>query len=95
MKPCWNLFSLALPLVGLAVGAVVLNSGGSRGGDWAGAMGSVVMLALAMGVVCVAGEAAAIYAFVRGERMAWLSVLGGVVNAVVILPAAYLTTRIQ
>jgi len=95
MKPCWNIVSLALPAAALFIGTIAMNASGPRGGDFAGALGGVIRLTLAMGVVSLAGEAAAIAALVRGERLMALSLAGVILNAVVILAAAYLASRID
>ena len=43
---------------------------------------------LAFGAACVLGEAAALVSFVRGERHAWLGIVGLILNLVFIVPIA-------
>lgn len=88
MKPFWNVISLALPLAVAILGAIVMLTSRSGGGDFAGRLGSGILFVLAVGAACLAGEVAAIVSLVRGERYAWLAIVGLVLNLVIILPIA-------
>jgi len=88
MKPFWNILSLALPLTVAIGGAIVALTSRGGAGDYAGRLGSGILLVLAVGAACLLGEAAAIVSLFRGERYAWLGVLGLVLNLAVILPIA-------
>lgn len=87
----WNLIAVALPVVAAVVG--VANLGGSGTGDWAGRLGSGVLLVVGMGAACGLGAVAAVVAIVRGEERMWLSVLALVLNLAVALPVAGLLLR--
>ena len=91
--PFWNIVSVAVPFAAIAIGALMLSTGGGRGGDYAGALGSAIVTLIVVGGVCLFGLAAAIAALSRGERMAWLSAIGILVNLSVALPALYLYLR--
>lgn len=94
MKPAfWNLISLAVPVVGCLLGVLILSASRTGTGDYAGALGGGVLFLFGLGAVCVAGEVAAIAALVRGERLAGLSMLGVIVNGVVIAPLLWLLAR--
>lgn len=93
LAPYWNIVSVVLPLAGAFLAAVVLKS--SSPGGFGDAIGGVLKAVIALGTVCLLGEAAAITALVRGERMAGLSILGAILNIVVIVPAIYLASRIE
>jgi hypothetical protein len=67
--------------------------GGSRGGDFAGAIGGGVLFIFGLAAACVIGEIAAWVALLRGERMAWLSILGILGNGIVILPVLLLLLK--
>jgi hypothetical protein len=86
MKPFWNVLSLALPLAVAIGGAIVTVTSRDGAGDFAGRLGSGVLLVLAVGATCVVGEVAAVASLVRGERHAWLAILGLILNLVIILP---------
>ena len=90
--PFWNLVSVALPIAAGVLGIAILSSN-RRGGDYASALGGGILFLLGMAVVSVIGEAAAIAAMYRGERMLWLSVLGIVGNAAVFLPVLFTLLR--
>lgn len=93
LAPHWNIVSLVLPVVAAAIAAAVVAS--SRSSDYASGIGSVLKSLIAVGAVCVLGEVAAIVALVRGERMAWLSAIGAILNLAVILPSLYLVSRTE
>lgn len=93
VAPYWNIVSIALPVAAALVGAAALKA--SSFGDYGGALGGALKTFIVIGGVCVLGEAAAIASLVKGERMAWLSVLGALANLVVILPAFYLASRMD
>ena len=84
VAPLWNVVSVVIPMIAILIGLVAL--GGSRGGDFAGAIGGGVLFIFGLAAACVIGEIAAWVALLRGERMAWLSILGILGNGVVILP---------
>ena len=90
--PRWNIVSIALPVGAFAIGLLLL-SGNSGTGDFAGAMGSGVLLLILVGGSCVLGIVAAIAALVRGERFRWLSLLGLLGNGAIVLPLAGLFLR--
>ncbi len=91
--PLWNIISVVLPLGAAALGVLLLAANPRGGGDFAGAMGSAVLFVFGVGVACGLGAVAAIIALVRGERRAWLSVIGLVGNAAVVLPILALLAR--
>lgn len=93
LAPHWNIVSVALPVFAAAIAAAVLASSSSN--DYASGIGSVLKALIAVGAICVLGEAAAIAALVRGERMAGLSVIGAILNLAVIVPALYLASRVE
>lgn len=93
VAPYWNIVSIVLPVAATLAGAGALKA--SSFGDYGGAIGGALKTFVAIGGVCVLGEAAAIAALAKGERMAWLSVLGAVANLMVILPAFYLASRMD
>ncbi len=82
--PLLGVISLALPALALLIGFIVLS--GSRNGDVARALGGGVLFAFSLAAVCVSGELAALAALWRGERMAWLAVLGIIINGAFLLP---------
>ena len=84
--PLWNIVAVALPGLVLAVGLLMLAGNPSGRGDYAGAMGSAVLLVLGVGAACGLGAVAALVALVRGERLRWLTVLGLIVNGIVVVP---------
>lgn len=83
--------AVGLPLAAVALGVIWLAA--SERTSLAGGIGSVLTLAIVVGVFSLAGEAAAIAALVRDERWAGLSVLGLIINTPAILVAAYLALR--
>jgi hypothetical protein len=93
VSPFWNVLGVVIPFAALLIGIVV--AAGSRGGtgDFAGALGGGVLLIGILGIGCVLGELAAITALVRQERLMWLSIIGIIGNAVVLLPLAGLLLR--
>jgi len=84
--PRWNIISLALPGIALALGLVVLAASPSGRGDHAGALGSAVLLLFGVGAASALGGIAGVIAVARSERLVWLTVLGFVVNGIVLLP---------
>ena len=93
VAPLWNIASVAMPAAAFVIGLLVLA--GSRGGagDFAGALGGGVLFVFAVAGACVIGEIAAWVALVRGERMAWLTMLGIIGNGVVIVPVLLLLLK--
>ena len=89
----WNIVSLALPAGAVLIGVIALLTRGSS--DFATGLGSLFKVTILCGGVCVFGEAAAIAALVRGERMAWLSILGVLANGAILLPAILLLSRMD
>ena len=86
--PRWNIISVAVPLMALAVG-VIQGSGGSSGGNLGVALGNALAVVLWLVVGCVIGLVAALIAVARNERMAWLSVLSLLANGAVVLPILF------
>jgi hypothetical protein len=84
--PCWNIVSIALLVLTIAVGLWVLVSGSSGRGDYYGAMGAAILLLIGGAAACGLGLIAAIIALIRGERMLWLTFIGLVGNAAVVVP---------
>ncbi len=91
--PDWNLIALGPPAAAFVIGLVILSASRSGTGDYAGALGGGLLFLLGLGGVCVLGEAAAVAALVRGERMVWLSILGVLVNGAGILPLLFVLAR--
>ena len=84
--PRWNIISLALPGLALVLGLVVLAAHPSGRGDYAGALGSAVLLLFGVGAASALGAIAGVIAVARRERLAWLTVLGFIVNGIVLVP---------
>jgi len=84
--PRWNIISLALPGIALALGFVVLAASPSGRGDYAGALGSAVLLLFGVGAASALGAIAGVIALARAERLSWLTVLGFIVNGIVLVP---------
>ena len=84
--PRWNIISLALPGIALALGLVALAASSSGRGDNAGALGSALLLLFGVGAASALGAIAAVVALARGERLSWLTVLGFVVNGIMLAP---------
>ena len=91
--PLWNIASVAIPAAAIVLGVLVLAGSRSGGGDFAGALGGGVLFIFGIAGACVIGEVAAWIALVRGERMAWLTILGIIGNGVVILPVLLLLLK--
>ena len=91
--PLWNIASVAIPAAAIVIGMLVLAGSRGGGGDFAGALGGGVLFIFGVAGACVIGEIAAWVALVRGERMAWLTILGIIGNAVVILPVLLLLLK--
>ncbi len=94
VAPYWNIISVVLPVAATAVACMILLGSRSSGG-YAGAIGQLLLAVIGVGGICLMGEAAAIAALVRGERMQWLSVAGILANMAVLLPALYLASRMD
>ena len=90
--PLWNIVSVAIPAIAIVLG-LLLVAGGRGGGDFAGALGGGVLFIFGVAGACVFGEIAAWVALVRGERMAWLTILGILGNGVVIVPVLLLLLK--
>jgi hypothetical protein len=93
LPPFWNIVSVLLPVLGSLLAIAFLLT--AERGEYAGALGRLFGALIALGAVCLLGEAAAITALLRHERMPWLSVLGIVLNLVVIVPAALLAMHAE
>ena len=91
--PLWNIASVAVPAAATVIGVLVLAGSRGGGGDFAGALGGGVLFIFGIAGASVIGEIAAWVALVRGERMAWLTILGIIGNGVVILPALLLLLK--
>ena len=87
--PICNVLSLALPAVVGAVGYDLMRKAKSAT-NFGEALAPLYILAFALTAAAVLGEVLAIISLARGERLAWLSWLGALVNGVLLLPAAYL-----
>jgi hypothetical protein len=85
--------STAIPVIAIVLGVLVLAGNRSGGGDFAGALGGGVLFIFGIAAACVIGEIAAWVALFRGERHAWLSILGIIGNGVVILPVLLLLLK--
>jgi hypothetical protein len=88
VKPFWNILALAGPLTVAALGAILTVTSRSGTGDFAGRLGNGVLFVLAVGATCLVGEVAAVVSLVRGERHAWLAILGLILNLIIISPIA-------
>jgi hypothetical protein len=91
--PFWNIVGSSLPVAAFGLGLLVLAASKGGRGDFAGALGRGVLFFVAIGVACLIGEIASIIALVRQERLVWLSILGVIGNAVVLLPLVALLLR--
>jgi len=85
-RPFWNIVSVVLPLGAVALGLLLLAANPSGRGDFAGAIGSAALLAVGVGGASGLGAIAAIIALVRGERKGWLTAIGLLGNAAVVIP---------
>jgi len=81
--PFWNLLAVGLPIAGALIGILIASSRGGAG-DFAGRLGGAVIGLLVVAVVT---------SLMRNERMAWLSMLALLGNAVIALPIAALLIR--
>jgi len=54
------------------------------------AIAPLFVLATFLTIAAGVGEVSAVISLVRGERLGWLSWIGVVVNAALLMPAAYL-----
>jgi hypothetical protein len=86
--PRWNVVSIVVPLLGAGVG-LIQASGGSSGGNMGAAMGAAIAFMAFVVLGSVVGFIAAIIAVARTERMAWLSVIGLLLNGAVLLPIVF------
>ena len=93
VAPLWNIASVAIPAAAIVIGLLVLAGNRGGGGDFAGALGGGVLFIFGIAGACVIGEIAAWVALVRGERMAWLTILGILGNGVVIVPVLLLLLK--
>ena len=83
--PLWNIISIALPLGGFALLAIMAMTTSRGGGDFAGALGTAVLILFGSLIACGLGALAAIVGLARGERLMWLTVIGLVGNGIVLL----------
>jgi len=88
--PLWNIASVAIPVAAILIGLLLLAANPSGRGGFAGSLGGGVLFIFGIAGACVIGEVAAWVALARGERMAWLTVLGIIGNGAVILPVLLL-----
>jgi hypothetical protein len=93
VAPLWNIASVAIPAAAIVIGLLVLAGSKGGGGDYASALGGGVLFIFGIAGACVIGEIAAWVALVRGERMAWLTILGILGNGVVIVPVLLLLLK--
>jgi len=91
--PCWNIVSVAIPALAIAVGFLVLIANPSGRGDFGGAMGAGILFILGVCAACGLGAIAAVIALVREERMQWLTVIGLLGNGAVLVPVLWLMLR--
>ena len=91
--PLWNIASVVIPIAAILLGLLVLAGSKGGGGDFAGAMGGGVLFIFGVAGACVLGEVAAWVALIRGERHAWLTILGIIGNGIVIVPVLLLLMR--
>lgn len=91
--PLWNIASVAIPAAAILIGLVALAGSRGGGGDFAGALGGGVLFIFGIAGACVIGEVAAWVALARGERMAWLTILGIIGNGVVVVPVLLLLLK--
>ena len=91
--PLWNIASVAIPTAAFLLGLLLLAGSRSGGGDFAGALGGGVLFIFGIASACVIGEVAAWVALARGERMAWLTILGIIGNGVVVVPVLLLLLK--
>lgn len=90
--PFWNLIAVGLPVAVFLIGLLMLSSR-SGGGDYAGRLGGGILVILAVAVASGLGVLAGGLALYRHERLAWLSVLGIVLNLLVCLPVVGVLLR--
>jgi len=90
--PLWNIVSIVLPAIAIVLG-ILMVAGSRGGGDFAGALGGGVLFIFGVAGACLIGEIAAWVALVRGERMAWLTILGIIGNGIVIVPVLLLLLK--
>lgn len=91
--PCWNIVSVALPVLAIAIGFIALTASPSGRGDFGGAMGAGILFILGVCAARSLGAVAAVIALIRGERMPWLTVIGLVGNGAVLVPVLGLMLR--
>ena len=91
--PLWNIASIVIPIVALVIGIVVLAGSKGGGGDFAGAMGGAVLFIFGVAGACVFGEIAAWVSLIRGERHAWMAILGIIGNGIVMVPVLLLLLK--
>lgn len=82
--PFWNLIAIGLPLATFLIGLVMLS--GRGGMDYFGRLGGGILLAIGVGGASGLGVIAGVVALYRHERLVWLSVLGLVLNCLIVLP---------
>lgn len=82
--PILSLISVVLPLAGAAYAFWVFSK--SSADTVGGAIGHGIGAYLIFAAFCGGGEVCAIASFFRGERPAWLSVIGAVLNLGAVIP---------
>ncbi|MCX6611168.1 MAG: hypothetical protein NTW74_10000 [Acidobacteria bacterium] len=89
----WSMIATALPLTALSIAIVALRT--SPTSDFTTRLGGLFKATILCGAIAIIGEAAAILALYRNERPTWLSLLAALLNAVIILPAIYLASKMD
>ena len=85
-RPLWNVISVVLPFAAIALGLLFAASSPGHGGNYGAALGIAFMFVILVGGASILGVIAAIVALARGERKAWLSLIGLVGNCAVVFP---------
>ena len=87
--PICNVLSVAIPALTGAYGFYLVRTakGATNMGE---ALGPFLGVALLLTLAAVVGEAAALVSLARAERLGWLSWLGVIVNAALLMPVIYL-----
>jgi len=92
-RPLWNIVSVVLPFGAIVLGLLFAASSPGHGGNVGAALGVAFLFVLLVGGASLLGVIAAIVAFARGERKAWLSLIGLVGNCAVVFPIFALLMR--
>lgn len=87
--PFFSVLSLLIPAVAAVAGYILARNakGATNMGE---ALGPFFAAAFAIMISGAFGEASAVIALVRGERLQWIAWLGTILNAGLVLPLLYL-----